>query len=343
MPLEGATEVPQFVVVESPLGPIRLERVVLSSTLSREPLRIGIGVETGLIDQEVRELNRVLAMALAVIALGLTGAAVLQVTVGLRPLGRVRSFLQAVRTGEAERLPEDVPDEVAPLVRDLNAMIASNTDMVRRARVQAGNLAHGLKTPLAILMDEAHRLASTDQAQAASVIQQQCLQMQRQVDYQMARARAAGRGTPGSVTIVGPAVRSVLSALARLHKDRDLVLEYLGPDDLSVLCDPQDFSEMMGNLADNAAKWARHRVAVHARPDGDHACLRVEDDGPGIEPAAREQVFDVGVKLDEQKPGTGLGLAITRELASLYDGEVWLETSDLGGLAACLRLPRVAA
>jgi signal transduction histidine kinase len=244
----------------------------------------------------------------------------------------------SVRAGKSERLPDDLPREVAPLARDLNSMIAVNNEMISRARAEAGNLAHGLKTPLAILMDEANQLESA-QAKSAGVIKQQCHLMQRHIDYQMARARAVGRGAPGAGTSVPAGIREIISALSRLHRDRGITLAYIGPEDLLVACDPQDFGEMIGNLADNAAKWARSRVTITAARDGDNISITVEDDGPGIPAESRETVFALGEKLDERMPGAGLGLAITREIATLYRGRTWLGRSGLGGAAAHLMLP----
>lgn len=327
-------------IAATSFGRLRVnQRTVQSKPLSPQPLILTIAVDTRLIDAEVSQLDRTLALSLGVIALGLSGAAIVQVAVGLWPLARVRRALVAVRTGQSSSLPEDLPHEVAPLVSDLNSMIAANNDMLQRARSQAGSLAHALKTPLAILHDEAQQLEMTDQAKAAGVIKQQCEQMQRQIDYQMARARAAGRGTPGAATVVGPAVRAMLSALARLHRQRGITLDYVGPDELTVACDPQDFSEIIGNLADNGAKWARTYVRISAVRNQGRVLIKVEDDGPGVPEDAMETVFELGKKLDERKPGSGLGLPISREVAALYGGRVWLERSPTGATVACLELP----
>ena len=336
----GDEDSPRVRTAETSFGRLRVnQRTVQSKPLSAQPLILTIAVDARQIDAELTQLDRTLALSLGVIALGLSGAAIVQVAVGLWPLARVRRALVAVRTGQAASLPEDLPHEVAPLVSDLNSMIAANNDMLQRARSQAGSLAHALKTPLAILHDEAQQLEMTDQAKAAGVIKQQCEQMQRQIDYQMARARAAGRGTPGATTVVGPAVRAMLSALARLHRHRGITLDYVGPDELTVACDPQDFSEIIGNLADNGAKWARTYVRVSAVRNQSHVLIKVEDDGPGVPEDAMETVFELGKKLDERKPGSGLGLAISREVATLYGGRVWLERSPTGATVACLELP----
>lgn len=340
LPLSAAaTAVPRITVVDTAMGPVRLNQRLIETAQFNEPLRIGIAVEVRVVDQDVSGLNKALILSLLVIAIGLTGAAVIQVAYGLKPLSRLRHDLVAVRAGKTERLPDDLPVEVAPLIRDLNSMIATNNEMIRRARAQAGNLAHALKTPLAVLMDEGRQLDIAGQTGAAQVIRRQCTQMQRQIDYQMARARAAGRGTPGATTVIGPAIREIIAALGRLHKNRAVCLEFSGQDDLSVACDPQDFSEIIGNLIDNAAKWCRSRVSISSARNDGSIFIKVEDDGPGIPAELSDKVFDLGEKLDETMPGSGLGLAITRELVTLYGGSIWLEPSRLGGTAACLRLP----
>ena len=344
LPLNTLTASSQRVIVaETPMGMLRLNQRLVDLPQSKEPLRVGIGIETRLIDEELAHFNKVLALSLGIIALGLTGAAIIQVAFGLRPLTRVRRALIDVRAGNAERLPEDLPQEVAPLVRDLNSMIAANNDMVRRARTQAGSLAHALKTPLAILMDEGQLLDKAGQVNAAQVIKQQCQHMQRQIDYQMARARAAGRALPGAVTIVGPAIRSVTSALSRLYRDRGVTFNFEGPEDLPVACDPQDFSEIVGNLMDNAAKWAQARVSISVSRNDGSVIVKVDDDGPGIPPESWETVFGLGERLDDNMPGAGLGLAIARELVTLYAGQLWIEGSSLGGTSACLKMPIVRA
>lgn len=325
------------------IGVLRINQQLVHTPGLEAPLRLAIGMAQSSVDAELAHFDRTLAASLAVIALGLSGAAVLQVTVGLWPLARVRRSLMAVRTARAERLPDDLPREVAPLVDDLNAMIASNAEMLRRARTQAGTLAHALKTPLAILLDEARQLEAAGEARAGRLIQEQCLKMQRQIDFEMARARAAGRSTPGIAAAVQPTVSSVVAALSQLNRERCIAFRYDAPDDLTVACDPQDFTEIVGNLADNAAKWARSRVSLSASRTAGVVMLSVDDDGPGIPMASRETVFDLGARLDETVPGSGLGLAITRELVAHYGGRIWLEASRLGGTRACVELPAVAA
>ena len=327
-------------------GPTGLVRIVETSAKpagATAPLRIAIGVEQRLLDQVLARFNWTLAASLLFIALGLSGAAMIQVWFGLRPLGRVRSALAAVQTGQAHRLPDDLPNEVAPLAADLNNLLEANLDMLRRARTQAGNLGHALKTPLAILADEAQRLRSGGNAAAAEVIDQQCERMQRQIDYQLARARAAAlRSAPGVATSIEDALKPVLEAMRRLHGRRGVAFEAAVAPGLVAALDAQDLAEILANLMDNGGKWARSRVEVIARPPhGGHILVTVDDDGPGLAPEAYELVFGLGERLDEQMPGHGMGLAIVKDLVVLYGGKIWLEASPSGGLRACLQLPAI--
>ena len=181
--------------------------------------------------------------------------------------------------------------------------------------------------------------------EAATVILQQCQRMQRQIDYQIARARAAAsRSVPGVNAPLTPAVANIVSAMKRLYAAKDVAFDITIDPDCIALCDPMDLNEMLANLIDNACKWSRKRVAIAGTVDtrANQAVIAIEDDGPGLPLESREMVFQIGQRLDERVPGSGLGLPIVRDLAQLYGGEIRLEDSALGGLKAGLRLPRVA-
>lgn len=344
LPLDGPTpslgEEPHS-FIDGPTGQVRL--VQRSVRIAGAPglLRIGIGTDERLLQDVLSRFNQTLGLSLGVIALGLVTAAFLQVWFGLRPLGRVRSALNDVRRGHAARLPEEAPSEVRPLIEDLNALLEANHEMIRRARTQAGNLAHGLKTPLAILADEGERLRMKGDAEAAETIIAQCERMRRQIDYQIARARAAAsRSAPGAVAEVAPVIDTILSAMRRLHGRRGVVFDLDAQGGEVVAVEAQDLSEMAANLIDNAGKWAQSSIVVRVAPGADRLIrITVDDDGPGLPPEAWEVVFNIGQRLDEQAPGSGLGLAIVRDLAVLYGGRVWLEMSPGGGLRAVLELP----
>ena len=328
--------------IASPTGQAMMLQRILEPNPALGKLRLSIATDRRLIDDVIAGLRHTLGLSLASIALGLIAAAVIQVSYGLKPLGRIRLAVAAVRRGEAKRLPDTLPSEVAPLAASVNALLATNEEIVRRARTQAGNLAHALKTPLAVLMDEASRIEAA--GGDGRVIHEQCERMRRQIDYQMAKARAAAsRSGVGAASAFDPALTGIVSALERLYRDRGLVFEVQNSEpEVIVACEREDLDEMIGNLLDNASKWARSRVRITVlQTYPGRLSVSIEDDGPGMPEEARERVFNAGERLDEMVPGTGLGLAIVRDVAELYGGTVWIDTSTLGGAAVHLELPVV--
>ena len=305
-------------------------------------LRLAVARDAAVLDDAVQEFERVLVLSLGVLGLGLIAAAVGQVAGGLRPLARLRRALGDVRAGRAQRLDGAYPAEIQPLVDDLNAVLQRNAAIVERARAQAGNLAHGLKTPLSVLSNEAQALEQAGQNAFAERIAEQTRAMQRQVDYHLARARAAAAvDVPGSRTDVPAVLARLARTMPKLHADKPLDVRAEAEGAPAFRGDRQDLEEMLGNLADNACKWARARVHLSARPAAAPGWLviAVEDDGPGLPADRRAAVFDRGRRLDTSVAGSGLGLAIVAELADLYGGSVDLGDSHLGGLRATLTLP----
>ncbi|WP_084584492.1 sensor histidine kinase [Sphingomonas azotifigens] len=306
------------------------------------PISVQIGIDQRLIDDDLAGFNRALLLSLGLLALALAASAILQVRFGLRPMRDLRRSLAEIRDGERRHLPTGFPSEVQPLVDDLNALLAANAEMLRRARTQAGNLAHGLKTPLAILADEARRLHDRGDAVGAAVLLQQSERMQRQIDFQLARARAsANAGVPGVRMLVSPAIETIVMAMQRLHRARCLRIETDIDPSLRVGVDPVDLDEILANLIDNACKWAAGLITIRAMAgDDQHGPVRITiaDDGPGIPQDAMDRVFAPGERLDEATPGSGLGLAIVRDLVALYGGSVVLKAATPTGLVAEIEL-----
>jgi signal transduction histidine kinase len=301
--------------------------------------RVAVGTDQRLLDEFMGSFRRTLGMSLGMIAIGLIAAAFAQIAYGLRPLRRIRQALQAVQRGDAQRLPGDLPEEVAPLAANVNALLDAKEAMIRHARVQAGNLAHALKTPLAILQEEGRRLQAA--GQDGRQVMEQCDRMRRQIDYQLAKARAAASrmGNFGA-TRLAPALTSIAATVERLYRDRDLHFDVAAPPaDTVVMCEAEDLDEILGNIIENAAKWARSRIRVTVDAGPTIVHITVEDDGPGMAVEARERVFEAGERLDEQTPGTGLGLAIVRDVTTLYGGRCWIDTATLGGAAVHVELP----
>jgi len=289
---------------------------------------------------EVRSFNRALILSLVLLALGLALAVFVQVRFGLRPLRAMQANLLAIRQGEATELKGDYPAELRPVADELNLLIQSNAEIVERARTQVGNLAHALKTPLSVLTNEA---AGQGTPLAAKVTEQAGL-MRDQVNLYLDRARRAARAQGlGAVTEVKPVLDALARTLERINRDRGIGITVDCPEGLKFRGERQDLEEMVGNLMDNACKWAATRVAVSARavpPAAGRSLLEitVEDDGPGLAPDKRAEALKRGQRLDETKPGSGLGLAIVRETAAMYNGEIRLEAAGLGGLRASLTL-----
>jgi signal transduction histidine kinase len=292
------------------------------------------------------------AWFMSVVGVALLAAGVWNVRRGVSAISQLRSKLGDVHAGRAPRLAGEYPSEVEPLVADLNALLDSHDANVRRAQTKAGDLAHGLKTPLAILAHEADRARSAGQIELAAAIAEQVDRMRRQIDYHLAHARAAASSAaPGARTSVLESALALQRALQRLYAERGLSIDVDVDSTVSVRAHRQDFEEMLGNLLDNACKWAKTRVTISSGASGlsaearsakaDAVVIVVDDDGPGLDAAMRESVLQRGVRADQAAPGSGLGLAIVRDLAELYGGSIALGSSPLGGLRAMLTLPGV--
>lgn len=262
---------------------------------------------------------------------------------GLLRLQRLRERLTAVRLGDERRIAGQFPTEVQPLIDDLNALLENREKAVKRALATAGDLAHGLKTPLALLAQEAARADACGNHELAANIAQQVERMSRQVDYHLARARAAASGKAAPVRCpLAPCADALVRTLSKLHGGRSLEISVRIAPELAARVQREDLEELLGNLLDNACKWAGSRIVVEAVQSGEQVVFTIDDDGPGLGPDLRTVVLQRGVRLDQAAPGSGLGLGIVRDLAELYGGSIALEQSPLGGLRARLSLPAVA-
>src|SRR5499426_1108521 len=278
---------------------------------------VAVAGDAAEISEETRSFDQALIVTFSILAAVLLLTTVFQVRFGLAPLKRITDDLAAIRSGSSERLTGTFPEEIAPLARETNALIEANRQIVERARTHVGNLAHALKTPLSVIVNE----ATTQEDAFASKVREQTDIMRDQVALYLDRARMAARiGVIGRVTEVRPVGESLIRALERIYRDRQLSYIMDCPAGTRFQGERQDLEEMLGNLLDNASKWARSKVmlsvATLPADNGAHARfeIRVEDDGPGLTPKQREQVGNRGSRLDETKPGSGLGLSIVVEL-----------------------------
>ena len=268
------------------------------------------------------------------------GVGLLLVRRGLNSFDVLRERLVRVKEGHERRLEGAYPSEVVPLINDLNGLLDDRDTRVARALTKAGDLAHGLKTPLAILNQHAERAQADGHTELASLIKQQVDRMRRQVDYHLAQARAsASGGGAGARSHVLTSADALARTMMTLHADRRVRIEVNVSHEHFVRVQREDLEEMLGNLVDNACKWARSRVEIRSRQDAGRTEILVDDDGPGLDVSLRETVLQRGVRADEAAPGSGLGLAIVRDLVELYGGSIALAASPLGGLRATLILP----
>ncbi len=345
-PLDDATDVGVHThEISGPTGRLLVAETANWKTPTDKPIRYLIGTDRRHLAAVLASFDNTLFASLAILGATMSAAAGLLIVFALRPFAEMRGALSRVRSGEAKALRGNFPLEVQPLIEDLNTLLVSSSELIQRARSQAGNLGHGLKTPLAILTDEAHRIADEGCERSSKTILDQCRRMQTQIDYQITRARAvAMRAIPGTVASVSKAASEVAAALVRLYRDKSIEIDNEIVGSFNVSCDAQDLNEMLANLVDNACKHANSKVRLSAQTDGESGLVRilVEDDGTGLPPEAYDVVFDIGQRWDSQMPGAGLGLAIVRDLARLYGGEVGLQDSSLGGLTAVLSLPKPA-
>lgn len=274
---------------------------------------------------------------MAALSLALIASTLLQLRIGLKPLDRLKRGLADVRTGRLTRIAEPQPAELAPVVDELNSLLDENAEALNRTRGHVANLAHSIKTPLAALNLRLAELGRDPDGQLGELV----AQVDGAVRHHLSRARAASPGAPGQpVVLLADAVTELLEVLARIHIERNVGSEAVVPQDLTVNCDRQDLTEMLGNLLDNAWRWAASRIVVTAVNEGKTVRIDVDDDGPGLTEAAIAEALQPGRRIDERTDGHGFGLPITRELAELHGGSLWLEVSPLGGLRATLRLPR---
>ena len=302
-----------------------------------EPLIFMAAQDRGPVDTSVRDFGERTALFLVALGAGLVLAVFLQVRLGLRPLFTLGREIADVRNGKIARLGEAYPLEIAPLAQEMNALLAHNQEVVERQRTHVGNLAHALKTPLAVIISEAEHKSDN----LSDVVSRQAKVMQGQIDHHLRRARAAARAQNlGERTLVEPALDELAHMLERVFQDKGVTIDWRAPETLEFRGERQDLQEIAGNILENACKWCRKTVEVDAElVTPGRMRLTVEDDGPGLPDEQRDEVMKRGARLDESAPGSGLGLSIVDELARAYGGTVAMDRSSLGGLKVTIDLP----
>jgi signal transduction histidine kinase len=326
--------------------PVRVIAHVATLPNRAAPLIFMAAIDRQHSDRDVAQTTLLTWIALTVMGAGLLFAVVVQVRVGLKPLFQLEQEIADARKGKVQRLSGDYPKEIAPLAEELNALLDHNREVVERQRSHVGNLAHALKTPIAVMLSEAERRATPAGEAAceplAEVVKRQTEAMRGHVEHHLRRARAAARAQNlGERTPVEPVLDELASLLERVFHDKGVTIDWRAPETLVFRGERQDLQEVAGNILENACIWCRAKVRATAEPmDAAGAFLLVvEDDGPGLPEDRRAEVLKRGARLDESAPGSGLGLSIVDELARAYGGRVELGKAALGGLRVEVRLP----
>ncbi len=321
-------------------GESRLRALERRITVSGETaFAVLVAGDAGALAEDVARFGRIATMTLMIFALLLALGAAWLIRFGLRPLRDIRAALRRVRLGDSASMEGDYPIEIEPLVSDLNALIGSNREIIERSRTHVGNLAHALKTPIAVLQNEA---AGT--SPLAIQVRDQVATMQHQITHHLDRAQMAAQSKViGVVTPVTPVIDGLERVMRKVHEGRDLSISVHRQPDLRFRGEKQDLEEMIGNLLDNACKWARSEIRLSAfaaeRNRKERLVITIEDDGPGLTGEERKEALSRGKRMDQSVPGSGLGLSIVDELARIYGGQFVLEPADTGGLSARLELP----
>ena len=321
----------------------RLEIIETEVELDAEghAARFRVAGNRAMLEADIAAFSNNLYLALALFGIGSLLINAIAILYGLRPLDQARHALGRIRAGEAQKLDGAFPREIAPLAGEINELIEANYRVVERARMQVGNLAHSLKTPIAVLINESRDMSPTH----AKLVRTQAETMQAQVQTYLDRARiAAQRGSVLARTEAAPVIERLVRVMAKLNPNLDFSCD-IEPRDAVLAMEAQDLEEALGNLVENAAKFARNQVTVrlHLAPEieGMRPMYRIDinDDGPGLDEAGMTEAMKRGRRLDETKPGTGLGLSIVGEIASEYKGSFALARAGSAGLSAQLTLP----
>jgi signal transduction histidine kinase len=300
------------------------------------PVILYASIDRTAADEAVSRFTLRLGLMLGVLAVGIVVGALVLIRYGLRPLHEIEDKLHDVRSGRRDTLDGEYPGELTPLVKEINTLISHNRKVVDRARTHVGNLAHALKTPLAVLMNEAR--GNNDRV--AEVVRRQAEAMTSNVNHYLKRAQAAAQAEVlGARTGMKEPIEGIARMLERLHRDKNITVDVDADPRAVFRGEKGDLDELVGNLLENAAKWCKSRVKVKVSRSDDGIEVIVDDDGPGLPAEHRAKALERGKRLDESEPGTGLGLSIVTELADIYGGRLHLEDSPMGGLRARLELP----
>ncbi|CAN0408900.1 unnamed protein product [Ectocarpus sp. 12 AP-2014] len=303
-----------------------------------DPLHISVAARDDVLIMDIRDFQRLIWGGLTGLGVLLLGVLALQVHWGLAPLRRMRANLHDVEQGRAEQLDTRLPEELATLAISMNAVLARDQRLIERGRHTAGNLAHALKTPLSVMRLQLRQLPDASRA----TWEVELARVDSAVRHHLARASAAGEGVRFAPIDLHTTLAPLINGLARLAQRRGIELHQSWQGKVQVHMDGQDIQELVGNVMDNALRWAQSDVHLRVQVKAQWLTLTVSDDGPGMSEAECQQAVQRGKRLDEQRSGSGLGLAIVTDLVSLYNGHMHLARANAGGLDVVVELPIVA-
>jgi signal transduction histidine kinase len=319
---------------------VRERQILFEANNEERRIRVAVALDEQTLVEARNAFATDMLPYLAVMAAVLLAAAWIQVRTGLAPLDTVRRGVTEIRTGAKRRLERAYPAEVMPLVDEMNGLLEAQEQAIERARAWTADLAHGLKTPLIALTADSQRLRNEGNILIADDLDQLAEIMRRRVDRELVRARVrSGVQTRRARADVCDAINGIVRTLRRTPRGSSLQWSVETPDSAKAVILPEDLTELLGNILENAVKWANKTVSVSMNKGNETISIRVEDDGPGVPENQLNNLGQRGVRLDEQKQGTGLGLAIARDVSEAYDGTLSFDPSPLGGLAVTVQIP----
>ncbi len=343
VPAPPTQSAPALHTVPGPSGQLLdalTQDITLPGTGEARHLRVTVAEDAAIRGRDVRSFALDIATALLALGAALLLAGWLTVNLGLKPLTALRGALETVTGGSSKTLEGDFPNEVLPLVNEVNALLAGHERSIRFARARADDLAHGLKTPLAVLSATAARLRAAGDVANADILDMLAEEMAQRVDYQLRLAQLRMRSGEHSLSAsLDQALLRSVSVLRRTGRGEELFFRLDIDNRISVDMDPHDLMELIGVLLENSARWAASEVRVSCRVEGGFAVFMVDDDGPGMTEAQIAMLGERGRRLDESRSGTGFGIAIAREILKLNGGTLELGRAESGGLAVKVRIP----
>lgn len=322
-------------IVQGPMRTTLLvqEELVIYDAAGKRQIRIAAAINIEELRHASHEFAEALVPSLGMLAVVLLGASWFQISVGLRPLEAIRRGVNAVRARQQKRLETTFPHEVMPLVFEMNTLLEAQDQAIERARTRAGDLAHGLKTPLTVLVADARKLKEKGEIELGQEVDDMVKLMQRHIDRELTRVRVAEEARRMlAETDAVHVICGIVGALRKTPHGIDLDWRLDLPEQLNVPIQLDDFMEVAGNLLENASKWAKNWVQVHVWKSEDAIKLIILDDGPGVPEGMLTALGQRGARLDSQAPGTGIGLAIVKEIVEAYGGLLCLRNEPTGGL-----------